>query len=75
MRKRHVIYVRRSMQRLNEEGSFYGWCSTYRDINGFHIKGPYADPWVCYKSGLNGQIQGYEHKEMICSRQIAGVNH
>lgn len=34
-----------SMQRLNEEGSFYGWCSTYRDINGFHIKGPYADPW------------------------------
>jgi len=34
-----------SMQRLNEEGTFYGWCSTYRDINGFHIKGPYADQW------------------------------
>jgi len=32
------------MLELKETG-IHGWCSSHRDINGFHIRGPYAEPW------------------------------
>ena len=29
-----------------KESGMNGWCSAHRDVNGFHIRGPYAEPWV-----------------------------
>lgn len=34
------------MKDLNPSDAYLGWCSTRRDINGIHIRGPIADPWV-----------------------------
>ena len=34
------------MKSLTASAAVKGWCSTKRDINGIHIRGPYADPWV-----------------------------
>ena len=42
------------MKILSESWPGQGWCSTMRDINGFHIRGPYADPWVGHLSGHHG---------------------
>jgi len=28
-----------------KESGMNGWCSAHRDVNGFHIRGPYAEPW------------------------------
>jgi len=33
------------MKDLNPSDAYLGWCSTRRDINGIHIRGPIADPW------------------------------
>ena len=34
------------MKDLNPSDAYLSWCSTRRDINGIHIRGPIADPWV-----------------------------
>jgi len=33
-----------NMLELKETG-IHGWCSSHRDVNGLHIRGPYAEPW------------------------------
>ena len=41
----NVNQFSRNMLELKETG-IHGWCSSHRDVNGLHIRGPYAEPWV-----------------------------
>ena len=56
------------MKDLNPDEAYIGWCSTKRDINGIHIRGPIVDPWVGithkFRHWIN-QTQYFDFSEML----------
>ena len=47
-----------------KEAGVNGWCSAHQDVNGFHIRGPYAEPWVCFTTKLTCQYVYLGQREM-----------